>query len=401
MRWTIRITVALLGLLLVPAAGALPVGHFFPTVDSGPYPDYAWVADHHHIVDLYPWDTSTLYALKEANPNVKVLMYKDASAASTSSDDGLYATGVSYDQASRRRWLLQNTGGSPFTFGGYPWLWAADIGSADYQQAWASNVLGELTSAPWDGVFIDDVNPTIKWHYCLSCVKKYPSDDLYARAMTGFVRAVGPALQRAGYMDVANIGSWPDYTSTVDPWLRSLSGAMDEMFLKWGTDPHSGYADPATWATQLREIDTTESGGKLFIGLTHSAANDEKAAIYGYATALLAGAGHTVYGMGDRSSKNWFSQYSYDLGDPVGSYSIDANGVYRRTFSNGLVLVNPTTSPQGVDFGATYSGSGLTDAASVTMAPQSGLILVKNDPVSLTANVFTTAFAGSTRPPKR
>ena len=34
----------------------------------------------------------------------------------------------------------------------------------------------------WDGVFVDDTNPTIRWHYTSEQVAKYPSDATYAAA---------------------------------------------------------------------------------------------------------------------------------------------------------------------------------------------------------------------------
>ena len=136
-----------------------------------------WTATNSSVVILQAWDTKELYALKAANPAVKVVMYQNASAASSSSSDSsIYPIrGFWYDQAQANGWLLDNTSGSSFTFHGYPWLYAADIGAPGYQDAWASNVIAKLQSAPWDGVFMDDVNPTIKWHYCVTCVSQYPS----------------------------------------------------------------------------------------------------------------------------------------------------------------------------------------------------------------------------------
>lgn len=365
----------------VSAAGAATnpvVGHYRSATDSAAaFPDYSWTANHEQVVDLQAWQTQELYALKAANPNITVLMYKNASSVSDSPDSsGRYATGVSYDEANANDWLLRNTSGSPFTFNGYSTLWASDIGSSGYQQAWASNVISELNSAPWDGVLIDDVNPTIKWHYCVTCVAKYPSDAQYGAAMQRFVQAVGPRIQADHKLAIANIGSWAGYESVADPWLRSLSGAEDEMFLKWGSVPGDGYADPTTWADQLGEVRLAASEGKLFIGITHSSNTDVRAAVYGYATELLAGNGDAVFYMGnDYTNETWFPEYNYALGSPQGGATQLSDGVYRRLFANGMALVNPTLSTQNVTLGGTYSGSGLTNVKAVRMGPQSGLVL--------------------------
>jgi hypothetical protein len=371
------------GVALAPGiAEAAAVGHVRVAIDSdATFPNYAWTAGHEQVVVLPSWDLTQLYALKAANPSVKVLMYKNVSAASSSfSGDGDISSGVSYEQAAANGWLLRNTNGSPFTFQGYSWLWAANVGSSSYQQAWATNVLAELRSAPWSGVLLDDVNPTIQYHYCVSCVAKYPSDSRYASAMKSFVASVGPRLRAAGKLAIANLGSWSSYPSVVDPWLKYLSGAMDEEFVKWGDRPGSGYAGPDMWATQLQELKDTERAGKLFIGITHSSNGDQRAAVYGYATELLAGNGKAEFAMtGDYSGEPWFSEYNYKLGSPVGAYSQKSSGLYERRFQSGLVVVNPTMGRVSVSLGAAYSGSGLSNATKTTLAPQSALVLVRSN----------------------
>jgi hypothetical protein len=369
-----------IGAALAPGiAHASVVGHIRVAINSDAgFPNYGWTAGHEQVVVLQPWDVSKLYALKSANPRVTVLMYKNASSVSTSSaSDGRYATGVSYAQAAANGWFLRNAGGSPIQFSGYSWLYASDIGSGSYQRAWLSGVLRDLGSDPWDGVLIDDVNPTIKYHYCVSCVAKYPSDERYAGAMQSFVEHVGPRLRAAGKLAIANIGSWAGYNSVVDPWLKSLSGAEDEMFLKWGAQRGTGYADPATWAIQLHECKLAQSEGKLFIGITHSSNDDARAAVYGYATELLASNGKGIFSMlGDYSTEPWFAAYDYHLGAPAGPEWVTSSGVHERRFAAGLVLVNPTLSRQTAALGGAYSGSGLNVVRSASLAPQSGLILL-------------------------
>jgi hypothetical protein len=362
------------------AAQPLVVGHARLAIDSGAqFPSYDWTASHEQIVILQPWETAKLYALKAANPNVKVLMYKNVSAVSSSAGpDGIYASGVSYAEAASQRWLLSDTSGSIFTFSGYSWLWAADIGLRGYQDAWAANVLRDVTSAPWDGVLMDDVNATMKYHFCVTCVAKYPSDAQYAAATQSFVENVGPQIEQAGKLAIANIGSWSSYSSVTNGWLRYLSGGMDQQFLKWGHTAGAGYADPATWATQLQEIKRAESEKKIFIGVTNSTNTDEAAAVYGYATALLAGRGDTYFYMGaDWTNETTFPEYGYAIGDPVGVESAGAGGVHRRQFTGGLVLVNPTSATRSVNLGGLYSGSGRTNVSTATMGPHTGLVMVR------------------------
>ena len=95
---------------------------------------------------LKPSETARLQQLKAANPNVKVLMYKNLSASIDYPSNAYLTTGVSYDEADTQHpeWFLLNTSGQRFTHRDYSNLWAMDVGSPSYQQRWADNVLKSL-----------------------------------------------------------------------------------------------------------------------------------------------------------------------------------------------------------------------------------------------------------------
>jgi hypothetical protein len=382
------VCVSLAAMLAITApAQATPiahiVGHVDVAIDSNARINYDYTAGHEQVVILQAWETAELRRLKRANPDVEVLMYQNASSASTSASyDGTYPTGVSYTQAAANGWLLDDSqSGQPFTFEGEDWLYATNIGSRGYQQAWADNVIHELGSAPWDGVFIDDLNPTIRYHYCVSCVAQYPSDATYGAAMGRFARFVGRHVRAAGKLAIANIGSWAGYQRRVDPWLHSLSGAMDEEFVKVGDAPRMGYMNETTWREQLHEVRLTQAEHKIFIGITHSSAGDRRAALYGYATELLAGAGNAIFAMNaNYTTTTWFRPYGYRIGTPTGRYRVKRGGLYERSFTGGQVLVNPTTHPAKTVLPGRYSGCGLHGVRRVTLAPQSALVLKNAQP---------------------
>jgi hypothetical protein len=79
-------------------------------------------------------------------------------------------------------------------------------------------------------------------------------------------------------------------------------------------------------------------------------------------------------------SETWYPEYdtAAQLGAPLGGFTVLPDGVYRRDFANGVVLVNPSTSPAGVvGLGGTFSGSGVTDVSSVSLGATSGVILLR------------------------
>ena len=139
---------------------------------------------------------------------------------------------------------------------------------------------------------------------------------------------------------------------------------MNENFVKVGTTTApEGYDRASVWETQLQSIKDAEAQGKLYLGVSHSPNSDRAAARYGYATMLLAGAGHARFALhGDYTQRELVRGVRLRDRHARGAETRDASGVHRRTFTNGLVLVNPTTASVSVQFGGAYTGSGLTDA---------------------------------------
>jgi len=389
-------------LVVLTAAFALPgsasaattsAGHLRVAIDSAAHTaDFSQTAARRNVVVLQEWEQPRLRSLKAANPGLKVLMYKDLSAVSTTSG-GYTGTGVSKEETvDHPEWLLKNkSSNQPFTFRGYSFLWAADIGMRSYQDRWAANVLAKLRTDDWDGVFVDDTNPTIKYHYSVTDVAKYPSDAAYAGATGSALSVIGPRLQAAGMLVIPNFGEWRVHRSVVSGWLKHVSGGMEEMFTKYGTTAGTGYFTGADWDAQLALAKETQGLGKIFLGVSHSARVDQDAARYGWATTLLAATGNASFAMHtDYTNEAWFAEYDYDLGAATGAETKIAGGIHRRAFTRGLVLVNPTNTSVSVSFGGSYRGSGLTSRTSAVMAPHTGLILLR-DGVALAAPVAPAA----------
>jgi Hypothetical glycosyl hydrolase family 15 len=383
--------------LIVPAQAmaAEPVaGHLRYAIDkAAKTADYSGTASRNRFVILQSGELSRLAALKAADPHVKVLMYKDLAGMVERDPWGGVASGVSTQEADANpSWYLLDTSGRRFSFSGYGWIWAADIGDPGYQARWADNVIAQMKRDGWDGVFMDDTNPTIRYHHDVGSVAKYPTDAAYGRAMGQAVAAVGPRVRASGKLIIANMGAWRDYPQVVNGWLPYVDGGMDELFTKWGKETGLGYLWGSAWDTQLDEIKTAERLGKHFLGVTQSSNGDVLAARYGWATLLLAADGRSSFAMhGDYSGENWFPEYDYPIGDPLGAETKDASGVHRRVFSNGLVVVNPTLDTIPVSFGGRYTGCGLTAATSAELAPHSALVLVKAADVSPTPTPTPTA----------
>jgi hypothetical protein len=367
---------AALTLTLTSVAAAGPTAHAFPAYDSAAASaNYSQTAAHQSYVILQSWETKRLQELHAQNPGLKVLVYKNLAFAAEQKKSTT-STGVSTQEAeANQQWFLTNLQGQRIASQGYNWLWAMDVGDPAYQQRWYEKVAAELESQGWDGVFLDDVNPTMKYHYDVTEVAKYPSDAAYTAAMRSALAYVGPRIQARGKLAIANFATWVEYPSTCNEWLSYVSGGLDEMFAKWGRNTGEGYRSEGQWTRQLEEVKYAASQGKQFMAFTQGSSGETQAARFGYGTVLLGTSGTASYAFTPNyASETWMPEYDYDLGAPTGSETRDSNGVHRRSFERGLVLVNPTGSSQSVSFGGTYSGSGLSNATGATMEAHCAMI---------------------------
>jgi hypothetical protein len=387
-----RSSVRAVGLILAcacalawPSAGsAATVGHYFSaTTTPAAFANAALSAQRNTYIDLQAWEGAKAAELKAANPNLKVLVYQNLGAMSQGiGPNGLSSSGVNYAEASTAHpsWFLTGTSGERLAFEDFKWLWAADVGNPEYQRLWAANVIRLLRSGPWDGVMIDDTNTTNRYHFNpASKVSRYPTDAAYQGAVRSMLEYVGPAIQGAGKLAIPNMGSWSEYPAVVAGWLPFVSGGMDEMFVKWSKSAGQGYRGRPEWEAEVGEIATTESMGKQFIAITQAEPGDVQGTRYGWASTLLAGNGHTIFmaSNGHPGEETWLGDYETAIGTPIGAAVALGNGAWQRQFSNGLVLVNPTTSPASVSFAGAYSGDGLTNATGATLAPHGALVLTR------------------------
>jgi putative glycosyl hydrolase-like family 15 (GHL15) protein len=388
--------------IVSPRAGsAETVGHYdSATTTPARFANQTVSAQRNSYIDLQAWEAPRAAELKAANPNLKVLVYQNLGAMTQGvGPNGLSSSGVNYGEADTAHpgWFLKGSGGERLAFEDFKWLWAADVGNPEYQHQWAANVVRLLSSGPWDGVMMDDTNTTNRYHFNpASKVAQYPTDAAYQRAVRSMLEYVGPAIQSAGRLAIPNIGSWSEYPAVTREWLPFVSGGMDEMFVKWSKAAGQGYRGAHEWETEVGAAAAAEAMGKHFIAITQAEPGDTQGARYGWASTLLAGNGHTVYmaSNGHVGEETWLGDYETQLGTPTSTAAPLANGAWQRSFSNGLVVVNPTTSSVFVNFGGSYSGDGLTNATGATLGPHDALLLTRPATSAGTASLARVASVG-------
>jgi hypothetical protein len=332
----------------------------------------------YRFVVLNSWDHPRIPALKATNPNVKVLVYKDASFAvdyMQPSDQHLPG-GVNYWSADPS-WFLLDTTGARVRSSGYPRAWMMDVGSTSYQDSWLRNVLADVHGHGWDGVLLDDVNESMTSHLGGRTLARYPTNADWYRAMRGFLARIGPALTAQGVLAVPNINfdcweaCWRDY-------LQFVPGAMREWWSKNGTGTTGHYTGGSwEWANSFLRI--TQEAGKFLLPVTYAPMSDTRSMRFARASFLLdwdGGSSSFVFEPTDPEAQNPYSaEWAMDIGRPVAArYGVGV--AWRRQFTGGTALVNPSSArTQTVKLGAAYLMPDGSRVTSVSLRPATGLVL--------------------------
>jgi hypothetical protein len=205
---------------------------------------------------------------------------------------------------------------------------------------------------------------------------------------------MGPALTSGGFLVIPNLYTpWmADYDSlaTWKDWIQFTSGAAQEFFTKWGTT-NSGWFAGSDWTYRQSFQAATEDAGKIFLGITYAPKADARSMQYARANFLLfegaSSKSALIYEASDPEAQDPFSaQWTGDVGSPSGP-RFQVGAAWRRNFSGGTVLVNPSTSTVTVDLGQPYVDANGTTTSSVSLAPTTGAVLT------------TAAGGGGTPPP--
>jgi hypothetical protein len=282
--------------------------------------------------------------------------------------------------------------GSPVGVQGYSYYDWGNIGSTSYANQWVTNASSTAKKLGFDGIFMDDTNTNIG--HGLSSIGGY-NDDTYGAAMVTFFNEVAAGLHNNGLIVVPNVsddayGTQEQYTEEI---AKNADAVFQEFFMNWG----SGITlfSGTQWQDYLQEEINVGNISNFYgntydsnaVNFSNPAAQDIQVMEYGRASFLLgwngkAGSAYQYHDDNDNNedSVNMFNSiWTASVGSPSGSYSVQSNGLYQRSFTNGLVIVNPTTSTLSENLGATYTDTeNNTQVNSVSLPATSAIILSNN-----------------------
>src|SRR5439155_3084078 len=165
---------------------------------------------------------------------------------------------------------------------------------------------------------------------------------------------------------------------TWQDWIQFTSGGAQEYYTKWGMGS-SGWFSGSDWTFRQQFQVITEQAGKIFLGITYAPRADTRTMTWARANFLLndqpANGGSLVYELSDPEAQDPYSPvWGADVGSPDGA-RFQVGGAWRRNFSGGTAIVNPTTGTLTVQLERPYYQEDGTSTTSVTLGPTSGAIL--------------------------
>ncbi|WP_372728083.1 putative glycoside hydrolase [Nocardioides sp.] len=345
-----------------------------------------------NYVVLQSWEYGRIPELRRKNPDIRVLMYKDVSATvkracrtapdgSCTLDNEFLPTGVGYHSSLRDHpeWFLRDRGGRQLEWSDWPGLFPMDVGDAAYQRSWRTNVLHELRSYGWDGVLMDDVLTTLSHDVYDDLVSPTIPDDAAMYAATeSFLAAVGPAIRDEGFEVIANVAfQYDDYVDVLEAWTRYVTGWENEYFVKWslGAAPRFVGAD---WNWKMLMSAWCAERDVPLLAVTYSTKADRAAQDFHRATWLLTWNGRTGSSMfvpEEDHTDHWIPRATVEIGTPRGDRRHLRRGVWRRNYTEGVVLVNPTGARRVVRLHGRYRKANGRVVTKVRLRPSSGIVL--------------------------
>jgi hypothetical protein len=283
-------------------------------------------------------------------------------------------------------WILKDTQGSKLFI---PWgcgggtcpQYAADIGNPAYRASWIANAKSAVARG-YKGIWVDDVNLDLRVGNGNGQDVR-PLDPRTGQPMTDvawrtyfatFMEELRAAVPSA---EIVHNSIWYAVWGQRDndPAVKRQIAAADYINLERGVNDGGLGGGNGEWSLNalLGFVDRVHAAGKgvVFDAFDDSAQGRE----YNLAAYLETSNGKDGVGLQQMTPENWWSMYDADLGAACGP-RVTWNGLLRRDFAGGTVLVNEPQAPtRTATLPHAMTDSSGTSVTAVTLKPSSGAVL--------------------------
>ncbi len=241
------------------------------------------------------------------------------------------------------------------------WGWyLTELNDPSWRTWWLGEVLRQLAANDNDGLFADSfsvpnyLGGADTWEPDLPEVDSN-FEQAWAERLENFIAYLSDQFAGNYYL-IPNIGAWITTRNPTD--YSAVDGVMIEGFGGWGWGDQFELGD---WQLQMNRMLSLISQDKIIIAQNYVDPNDIDDRLFVLGCYLLIKGRYSYINMDFAMEPEWFPEYEIPIGSYVGGIPTDIDSlydanwdVYKRQYTNGLVLVNSDTTAQTVDLGRTY-----------------------------------------------
>ena len=319
--------------------------------------------------------------MKAANPNLRLLVYLNGTFSMNDAGSTYPTTWYARDAAGNKVRSVQ--------FGNY----LMDVSNPGWLQDRQNKCQTLLAQSGYDGCFLDTLGTAPLDAPYVTGLPVNPATNLVWTKAAWLSRTAALAQSVEGVLGSDpvfgnGIASGKKYFATdggaTKRILDGVGGAMVELFLRTPGTMIATYEKESQWLQEVEMLRDSANNGKVLLTMTKvwtAGTQAQKDSWHRFAlSSFLLGYTPGI----DRFSFRYdhgatlaHPYWSVKIGDPTGTYA-KVGGVYQRTFTNGRVVVNPTTMPVTFAIGGAYATlAGNTVSGSMTLQPHTGDVLVK------------------------
>ena len=304
-----------------------------------------------------------------------------------------------WPETTQPEWFYQY-GGADVYYDTWGWYFM-DLDNSSWRTFWTTQVLSQLANNENDGLFADSYSVP-NYFGGSDFTPDLPDYDVdfeneWSTKLEDFARYTKNRFGNEHYL-ISNVGHW--VTTRDRTSYLGTNGVMIEGFGAWDATTPFALVD---WKLQMNRILGMQKIGKVIIAQSYlDSASQRRARMFFVSNYLLVKDTHTYINMDMGYGPEWFREYGIRLGRPIKRAPSNIRSLYsrlrvfRRVYSNGWALVNPTSTRRTVRFGrylynVTASGGGFVDGYArangklyyrrmnrITLAPYSGAVVVKS-----------------------
>jgi hypothetical protein len=268
-----------------------------------------------------------------------------------------------------------------------------NIGNDEVKSALVDDVDKIIQSGPYDGIVLDGVGAELirSSSSPVYTGTKAFTDDQRRSAAEGLIRAIRAKipskLMIIGGYAWKDGTAYADHSSEAQDLANLGDGVHIDEFLRAPISSTSDYKSEADWKKDVDYLSAISQDNKIVLITTRISASDATTDTimawlkYSVASYLLAKNGtHTYFQFDVQGALQYAADpiLSAPVGAPQEAYTKLSSGIYRRQFSNGIVLVNPTDEEKETELEGQYHLlNGSEQIAKLTLHPYTGEILIK------------------------